>query len=127
MFTSRSKMLVSKEIHAGKKIRKVENGNSTEDIHVNDTSNTSPWNYDSMNAGLDVTQEAVDTEIIEVNNSDSEEEVQILDIGECEIIDELDFREWEQIPHVTVKLIEGQVLEEFMFRRRYRISRERKL
>ena len=41
-----------------------------------------------MNAGLEVTQEAVDTEIIEVSESDSEEEVQILDLGECEIIDE---------------------------------------
>ena len=37
-----------------------------------------------------------------------------MDIGECEIIDELDFRELEQIPHVMVKLTEGQVLEEFM-------------
>ena len=30
------------------------------------------------------------------------------------MIDELDFRELEQIPHVMVKLTEGQVLEEFM-------------
>ena len=37
-----------------------------------------------------------------------------MDLDECEIIDELDFRELEQIPHVTVKLTEGQVLEEFM-------------
>ena len=29
-------------------------------------------------------------------------------------LDELDFRELEQIPQVTVKLTEGQVLEEFM-------------
>ena len=67
-----------------------------------------------MNAGLEVTKEAVDTEIIEVSDSDSEEEMQILDLGECEIIDELDFRELEQIPHAVVKLTEGQVLEEFM-------------
>ena len=37
-----------------------------------------------------------------------------MDLGECEIIDELDFREQEQIPHIMVKLMEGQVLEEFM-------------
>ena len=37
-----------------------------------------------------------------------------MDLGECEIIDELDFRELEQIPHVMVKLTEGQVLEELM-------------
>ena len=67
-----------------------------------------------MNAGLEITQEAVDTEIIEISNSDSEEEIKILDLCECEIIDELDFRELEQIPPVMVKLTEGQVLEEFM-------------
>ena len=92
------------------KSQNVENENSTEDPHVYVTSNISPQNFESMNAGLEVTQEAVDTEIIEVSNSDSEEEVQILDLGECEIIDELDFRELEQIPHVMVKLTEGQVL-----------------
>ena len=96
------------------KNQKAENENSTEDPHVNVTSNTSPQNYESMNAGLEVTKEAVDTEIIEVSDSDSEEEMQILDLGECEIIDELDFRELEQIPHAVVKLTEGQVLEEFM-------------
>ena len=37
-----------------------------------------------------------------------------MDLCECEIIDELDFRELEQIPQVMVKLTEGQVLEEFM-------------
>ena len=37
-----------------------------------------------------------------------------MDLCECEILDELDFRELEQIPQVTVKLTEGQVLEEFM-------------
>ena len=37
-----------------------------------------------------------------------------MDLGECEIIDELDLQELEQIPHVMVKLTEGQVLEEFM-------------
>ena len=67
-----------------------------------------------MNTKLEVTQETVNTEIIEISNSDSEEEVQVLDLCECEIIDELDFRELEQIPQVTVKLTEGQVLEEFM-------------
>ena len=30
------------------------------------------------------------------------------------MINELNFRELEQIPHIMVKLIEGQVLEEFM-------------
>ena len=67
-----------------------------------------------MNAELKITHEAVDTEIIEISNSDSEEEVQVLDLCECEIIDELNFRQLEQIPQVTVKLTEGQVLEEFM-------------
>ena len=67
-----------------------------------------------MNAELKITQEAVDTEIREISNSDSEEEIQNLDLGECEIIDELDFRELEQIPQVMVKLTEGQVLEVFM-------------
>ena len=67
-----------------------------------------------MNTELEITPEAVDTEIIEISNSDSEEEIQNLDLCECEIIDELDFMELEQIPQVTVKLTEGQVLEEFM-------------
>ena len=40
--------------------------------------------------------------------------MQNLDLCECEIIDELDFRELEQIPQVMVKLSEGQVLEKFM-------------
>ena len=96
------------------KDQKAENENSTEDPHLNVTINTSPQNNEFMNAGLEVTQGAVDTEIIEISNSDSEEEIQILDLCECEIIDELDFRELEQIPHVMVKLTEGQVLEEFM-------------
>ena len=63
---------------------------------------------------LEITPEAVDTEIIGISNSDSEEEIQNLDLCECETIDELDFRELEQIPQVMVKLTEGQVLEEFM-------------
>ena len=67
-----------------------------------------------MNAELEITPEAVDTEIIEISNSDSEEEIQNLDLCECEIIYELDFRELEQIPHITEKLTEGQVLEEIM-------------
>ena len=37
-----------------------------------------------------------------------------MDLCECEIKDELDFRELEQIPQVMVKLTEGQVLEELM-------------
>ena len=37
-----------------------------------------------------------------------------MDLCECEIIDELDFRELEQIPQVMVKLTEGQVVEEFI-------------
>ena len=87
----------------------------TEDPHVN-IGNMSSQNYESISAELELTQEAVDTEIIEEgdSNSDSEEGIQILDLGECEIIDELDFSELEQIPHVTVKLTEGQVLEEFI-------------
>ena len=40
--------------------------------------------------------------------------MQNLDLCECEIIDELDFRELEQILQVMIKLTEGQVLEEFM-------------
>ena len=67
-----------------------------------------------MNAELEITPEAVDTEVIEISNSDSEEEIQNLDLCECVIIDELDFRELEQIPQVMVKLTEGQVLEEFI-------------
>ena len=37
-----------------------------------------------------------------------------MDLGECEIIGELHFRELEQIPHLMIKLTEGQVLEEFL-------------
>ena len=37
-----------------------------------------------------------------------------MDLGECEIIDELEFRKLEQIPHIMVKLMEGKVLEEIM-------------
>ena len=90
------------------KDRKAENENSTGDPHINVTINTNPQNYEFMNAGLEVTQEAVDTEVIEISDSDSEEEIQILDLCECEIIDELDFRELEQIPQVMVKLTEGK-------------------
>ena len=96
------------------KDQKADNENSTVDSHVNVTSNESPQNYELKNAELEITPEAVDTEIIEISNSDSEEEIQNLDLCECEIIDELDFRELEQIPQVMVKLTEGQVLEEFM-------------
>ena len=86
--------------------------------------NTISQNYESINAGLEITQEAVDTEIIEDSNSDSDKEIQILDLDECEIIDELDFRELDQIPHITVKLTEGQVLEEFMLEEEIEISRD---
>ena len=96
------------------KDQKTENENSTEDPHVNVTINTSSQNYEFKNAELEITPEAVYTEIIEISDSDSEEEIQDLDLCECEIIDELDFRELEQIPQVTVKLTEGQVLELFM-------------
>ena len=51
--------LAKKYMHI--KSQKAEFENSTEDPHVNVTSNTSPQNYESMNAGLEVTQEAVDT------------------------------------------------------------------
>ena len=91
-----------------------------EDPHVNITNNTSsqnyvnPVNYESINARLELTQESIDTEIIEESNSSSEEEKQFLDLGECEIIDELDLWELEQIPHAVVRPAEGQVLEEFM-------------
>ena len=74
------------------KDQKAENENSMGDLHVNVTSNESPQNYESKNAELDITQESVDTEIIEISNNDSEEEIQNLDLWECEIIDELDFR-----------------------------------
>ena len=96
------------------KDQKAENENSTVDPHVNITSNESTQNYEFKNVELEITPKAVDTEIIEINDSNSEEEIQNLDLCECEIIDELDFRELEQIPQVMVKLTERQVLEEFM-------------
>ena len=68
--------------------------------------------------------EAVDTEIIEISNSDSEEKIQNLDLCECEIIDELNFRELEQIPQVTHR---GTSIRRVYVRRRYRLSRERQL
>ena len=100
---------------------KAKNENLTEDPHVN-TSDISSQNYansidyKSVNEDTRFTQESVDTEYIEESNSDSNsgEEVQILDLDECEIIDELDLWELEQIPHAVVRLAEGQVLEEFM-------------
>ena len=57
-----------------------------------------------MNAELEITPEAVDNKIIEISNSDCEEEIQDLDLCECAIIDELYFRELEQIPQVMVNL-----------------------
>ena len=96
------------------KDQKAENESSTRDPHVNVTINESPLNYESKSAELEITPEAVDTEIIEIRDSDSEEEIQDLDLCECEITDELDFRELEQTQQVMVKLTEGQVIEEFM-------------
>ena len=55
------------------KDQKAENKNSTEDPNVNVTSNESPQNYEFKNAELEIIPEAVDTEIIEISNSDSEE------------------------------------------------------
>ena len=82
------------------------------DSHLN-VSSVISQNYESINADLDLTQESVDTKYIEESNSDSdrEEEIQILDLSKCEIIDEIDLRELEQIPHAMVK--EGK-LEGFM-------------
>ena len=54
---------------------KAENENSTGDPHVNVTSNESPQNYESENAELEITPEVVDTEIIEISDSDSDEEI----------------------------------------------------
>ena len=96
------------------KDQKAEYENSMGDPHINVTINTSPQNYEFKKSELEITPEAVDTKIIEISNSDSEEEIQNLDLCEWEIIDELDFRELEQIPQVMVKLTEGQVLKEFM-------------
>ena len=45
--------LAKKYMHV--KSQKAENENSTEDPNVNVTSNTSSQNYESMNAGLEVT------------------------------------------------------------------------
>ena len=83
------------------------------DPHVNISSICSQ-SYESTNMDLDLAQDSVDTEFIEKSNSNSnsEEGIQFLDLGECEIIDELDLWELEQIPHTMVK--EGQILEEFM-------------
>ena len=40
-------------------------------------------------------------------------------------IDEIDFWDLECMPHAGVRLVEGQVLEEFYVGRRYRLSRKR--
>ena len=93
---------------------KAKNKNLTKDPHVT-VSSIGSQNYESINVDLDLTQESVDTEYIEENsNSDNEEELQFLDLGDCEIIDELHLQELEQIPHTIVTLTDGQVLEEFM-------------
>ena len=96
--------LVKKYMYA--KSQKAKNKNLTKDPHVN-VNNASSQN---------LIQESVDTEFTKESNSDSnsEEGIQFLDLGECEIIDELDLWELEQIPHTIVTLTEGQVLEEFM-------------
>ena len=67
------------------KIQKAED--LAKDPQVN-VSSISSQNYESINADLDLTQESVDTEYIEESNSNSnrEEEIQFLDLGECEII-----------------------------------------
>ena len=57
--------LISKIIEYAK-TQKAEN--LTKDPHVYITSNTSSQNYESINAGLELTQESVDTEIIEDSN-----------------------------------------------------------
>ena len=67
--------LISKRIEYAK-TQKAEN--LTKDPHVSITSNTSSHNCESINTGLELTQESVDTEIIENSNSDSVEEIQIL-------------------------------------------------
>ena len=53
------------------KEQKAENENSTGDPYVNVTSNESPQNYESKNAELEIPPEAVDTNIIEISDSDS--------------------------------------------------------
>ena len=79
---------------------------------------------------MDLTQDPVDTKFVEgkvdnyytetpiTGNSDSEEEVQIQNIGEGNITvdlhDELDLWQPEQIPHALIRLTEGQILEEFI-------------
>ena len=50
------------------KDQKAENENSTGDPHINVTSDTSPQNYEFKNAELEITPEAVDTEIVEISN-----------------------------------------------------------
>ena len=85
---------------------KARNENLTKDPYVN-VSGTTSQSYQSINVDLELTQDSVDTEF-----SDSEEEIQTLDLGECEIMDEIDLRKLEQIPHAMVK--EGQILEGFM-------------
>ena len=73
------------------KYPKAKNENLTKNPHVNMSSNTgsqnyiNPVDYESINADLDLTQESVDTKFLK--------EIQFLDLGECEIIDELDL--WE--------------------------------
>ena len=96
--------LIAEIIKCGKS-KKVKNL-KTKDPHVN-ISNTSSQNYESMNVDTDLIQDPINTvsEFIEG-------EVQIQNIVDSH--DEIGLWELEQIPHTTVKLIEGQVLEEFL-------------
>ena len=84
--------------------QKAENKILAKDPNVN-VSSTASQNYESINVDTELTHESVDNEYIEESNSnsDSEKEIQILDLDECEIIDEIDFRGLEQIPHAMEK------------------------
>ena len=90
------------------KIQKAEGLAKDPHVNISDISSpnyVNPVDYESINEGIILTQESVDTEFIEESNSDSdsEEEIQFLDLGECKIVDEIYFRELEQILHATVK------------------------
>ena len=95
--------LIAERIECGR--NQMDTNLKIKEPHVN-TSNASSQNYESINTGLDLTQKSAVTESLE--------EIHFSDLNECKIIDELDLRELEQIPHAVVRLVEGQVLEEFM-------------
>ena len=107
--------------------------NLTKELHdnINNISSqnyVNPVNYAPINVYTGLTQDSVDTELVEgkVDNyytetaitCDSEEEVQIQNIEEGNIMvdshDELDLWEPEQIPYALITFAEGQILEEFM-------------